>query len=144
MITASAHGVAPIRRVAPAFRKSSMPLELNWRPHPLVSCLHAAEAVGRKLPLADPRLTAALELPALQLAAEIRAAQLPVDRFWRQLLAQAGKTENRRQLVETAVARVLGRAPGHEPLITILTACVMEVEAAADRAAKPRPRVASP
>jgi hypothetical protein len=113
-----------------------MAVEINWRPHPLVSCLHAAEAVSRKLPLTDPRLAAAMEIPAAQLAAEIRAAHLPPERFWRQLVALAAITENRRQLVETAVIRAIGRGPRFEQVVTNLTACVIEVDAA-QRAALP-------
>jgi hypothetical protein len=113
-----------------------MAVELNWRPHPLVSCLHAAEAVSRKLPLADPRLAAAMEAPANLLAAEIRSAYLPPERFWRMLVAMAANTENRRQLVETAVIRAIGRGPRFEQVVTNLTACVIEVDAA-QRAALP-------
>jgi hypothetical protein len=113
-----------------------MAVELNWRPHPLVSCLHAAEAVSRKLPLADPRLAAAMETPANELAAAIRAAHLPPERFWRMLVALAATTENRRQLVETAVIRAIGRGLRFEQVVTNLTACVIEVDAA-QRAALP-------
>jgi len=46
----------------------AMATEINWRPHSMVSCLHAAEAISRQQPLADEQLAAAIEQPALQLA----------------------------------------------------------------------------
>src|SRR5687768_2454988 len=103
-----------------------MAVELRWRPHALVSCLHAAEAVSRNRPLADPRLAAAIEGPAQRLAAGIRAAHLPEGRFWRQLFSLATNNENRRQVVEAAVIRTLGRGPRFEQIVTNLTAAVME------------------
>ena len=107
-----------------------MAVELSWRPNPLVSCLHAAEAVSRNLPLADARLAAAMEGPAQRLAADIRAAHLPEHRFWRQLIGLAGNNANRRQLVEAAVIRTIGRGPGFEQMVTNLAAAVMEVDSA--------------
>jgi hypothetical protein len=107
-----------------------MAVELRWRPHALVSCLHAAEAVSRNLPLADARLAAATEGPVQRLAAGIRTAHLPERRFWRQLIGLAASNENRRQLVEAAVIRTLGRGPHFEQIVTNLTAAVMEVDSA--------------
>jgi len=107
-----------------------MAVELTWRPNPLVSCLHAAEAVSRNLPLADPRLAAVMEGPAQRLAADIRAAHLPEHRFWRQLIGLAGNNSNRRQLVEAAVIRTSGRGPRFEQIVTNLVAAVMEVDSA--------------
>jgi hypothetical protein len=108
-----------------------MPLEAIWRPHGLVSVLHAAEAASRKQPLADLRLSAAIELPARQLAAEIRAANLPVDRFWSHLIPLAANIAGRRQLVETAVTKTMGRGPGWEAIVANLDACLAAVDSAA-------------
>jgi len=113
-----------------------MAVELHWRHHALVSCLHAAEAISRNVPLADPRLAAAMEGPAQRLAAGIRAAHLPIERFWRQLIGLAARNENRRQLVEAAVIRTLGRGPRFEQIVTNLTAALLEVDSA-QRAALP-------
>ena len=107
-----------------------MSVELTWRPSAFVSCLHAAEAIGRNLPLADPRLAEAITGPAQHLAALIRAAQLPAERFWRHLLSLAATSDGRRQVVEAAVIRTIGRGPRFEQLSADLIAAVMEVESA--------------
>jgi len=113
-----------------------MSTELSWRPQALVSGLHAAEAASRNQPLADERMAAAVELPAMQFAAEIRAAQLPEARFWRHLIPLAANISGRRQLVETAVTKTIGRGPRFEAMVAILKACVAEIDNAV-RAALP-------
>lgn len=107
-----------------------MTVELVWRPHALVSCLHAAEAISRNLPLVDPRLAETIVGPAHHLASLIRAAQLPAERFWRHLLGLAATNDSRRQVVEAALIRTIGRGPRFEQLSADLTAAVMEVESA--------------
>jgi hypothetical protein len=111
-------------------KESFMEVEINWRSPALVSGLHAADALGRKLPFADTRLEGALQVPAAQLAAEIRAAHLPPDRFWRHLIPLAANLEVRRQLVETAVTKTAGRGPRFEPIVTNLSASIAAVDAA--------------
>jgi hypothetical protein len=108
-----------------------MATEVNWRPHELVSALHAAQALGRKLPLADARLAEALQTPAVLLAAEIAASNLPEGRFWGHLIPLAARTENRRQLIETAVTKTIGRGPRLEAIVATLAASLAAVEAAA-------------
>jgi hypothetical protein len=91
--------------------------------------LHAAHAVDSKLPLADPRL-AAIEGPAKQLGAEIRAANLPVARFWSHLIPLAAKSAGRRLLVETAVTKTAGRNPRFETIVRNIAASIAGVETA--------------
>ena len=86
-----------------------MGLEVNWRPHAMVSGLHAAEAVATNQPIVDERLKETITTPALDLAAEIRAADLPSAQFWRHLIPLAGTGLARRPLVETAAAKTVGR-----------------------------------
>jgi hypothetical protein len=107
-----------------------MALELTWRPHVLVSSLHAAEAVSRKLPLADSRLAAAIEEPALRLAAEIKAAGIPPARFWGHLIPLAAKIAGRKQLVETTVIKTTGRGARFEAIVSNLAATLVAVEGA--------------
>src|SRR5437879_6413466 len=114
-----------------------MALEINWRPHALVSGLHAAEAAARNQPIVDGRLAEAIAEPALQLAAEIRAADLPAARFWGHLIPLAATNiAGRRQLVETVVSKTIGRGPRFEAVVANLEACVAGVETAV-RAALP-------
>jgi hypothetical protein len=110
--------------------------EISWRPHAPVSILHAAEAAARKQVLVDPRMAAAMEQPALQLAAEIRAAHLPAARFWGHLIPLAANISGRRQLVETAVTKTIGRGPRFEAVVANLEACLAGVDSAV-RTAQP-------
>ncbi len=113
-----------------------MSTEITWRGHVVASALHAAEAISRNQLLADSRLAAAIKEPALRLAAEIRAANLPSARFWGNLIPLSANITVRRQLVETAVAKTVGRGHGFETTVANLDAVVATVEAAM-RAALP-------
>jgi len=108
--------------------------EVNWRPHVLVSDLHAAHAAACQRTFADPSLATAIEQPAIQLAAEIRAAQLPSERFWGHLIPLAANIAGWRQLVETAVTKTVGRGPRFEAAVANLAACVAGVDNAAREA----------
>jgi hypothetical protein len=105
-------------------------LQVTWRTNPLTSALHAAEAMGRQRPLADPGLAEALEEPARLLAAEIRAGNLPWSRFWGHLLGLSASAAGRRLIVETAVTKTIGRGGRFEMLVTNLAAGVAAVEVA--------------
>src|SRR5262245_27356006 len=105
-----------------------MSIEVTWRPSAVASGLHAAEAMARKQPIADSRLAAALREPALQLANEIRAAHLPSARFWGHLIPLSATISGRKQLVETAVTKTVGRGPRFEFVVSSLIACVAAVE----------------
>jgi len=111
-----------------------MTTQLAWKALPLVSHLHAAEAVARQRQLADERLAAALAEPAALLAGEIRIAHLPAGRFWRHLIPLAATLDSRRQLVETAVVKVAGRDSRTEPAVVPITAALAAVETAAGAA----------
>ncbi len=111
-----------------------MSTEVTWRAVPLVSHLHAAEALVRSRRLADERLAQALAEPAALLHAEIRAANLPGERFWRTLIPQAANTSVRRQLVETAVLKTSGRSPRLESIVTNVSAALAAVETAGQAA----------
>jgi hypothetical protein len=113
-----------------------MGMEISWRPHALVSALHAAEAVSRKQPLVDEQLAAAIEQPARQLAADIRAAQLPASRLWSHLVPLTANLAGRRQAVETAVMKTIGRGLRVAAVAATLDASLAGVDAAV-RAALP-------
>ena len=111
-------------------------MEIRWKPHALASFLHAAEAIGRGVPLADSRLAEALGPPAAMLAGEIAAAGLPAARFWRQLLPLSAEIQGTRMLTETAVAKTVGRTGKFESIVSALSAAIGAVESAG-RAALP-------
>jgi hypothetical protein len=90
--------------------------------------LHAAEALARGATLVEPRLTDALRQPALSLAAEVRASHLPEGRFYSHLIPLAATVSGRRQLVETAVKKTVGRGPRFETVVTNLASCVAAIE----------------
>lgn len=113
-----------------------MGVEVNWRPHGLVTALHAAEALARDQPIVDGRLAEAIAAPAMQLDAAIRAANVPNGRFWGHLIPLAANIGGRRQLVETAVTKTVGRGARFEATVGNLVAAVAGVEAAV-RAALP-------
>jgi len=114
-----------------------MAVEVAWLRPPLASSLHAAWAVAQMRPLADPRLAIAVEQSARQLAADIRSFQWPQWRLWSHLVPLAAKSASRRQIVETAVAKTLGRAARFEQIVSTLEADIAAVDAAV-REALPR------
>jgi hypothetical protein len=95
-----------------------------------VSGLHAAEALAKRMALADSRLDEAIRLPATQLAAEISAVNLPAERFWRHLVPLAARMESRRAAVEAAVMKTIGRVPRFDQIVSNLAACVAAIDAA--------------
>jgi len=105
-----------------------MPVEVIWRAKPLVSHLHAAEAMTHSMPLADKRLAQALAVPAAHLAAEIRAANVPPERFWSHLIPQAANTDNRRQLVQSVTIKTAGSSPRLESIVSNVSAAIAAVE----------------
>src|SRR5262245_27423320 len=129
IITRSAAIIAAPCRAVASRSESFMIVELSWRADPLVSALHAAHCIDSKLPLADPRL-AAIEGPARQLGAEIRAANLPSARFWSHLAGLAAKSAGRRLLAETAVTKTIGRGARFEAIVTNIAASIAGIETA--------------
>jgi len=93
--------------------------------------LHAAEAAARNQPIVDGRLSEAIAGPAMQLAAEIRAANLPSVRFWGHLIPLSANIAGRRQFVETAVTKTVGRGARLEATVGSLDGRVAGVESAA-------------
>lgn len=83
--------------------------ELRWLTAPLVSALHAAEAMTSGRSLVEPSLAEALAEPVEGLAREIVAAKLPVSKFWGHLLPLAQGCGGTRQLAETAIVKTVGR-----------------------------------
>jgi hypothetical protein len=83
--------------------------ELRWLTGPLVSALHAAEAMTSGKTLVDVRLVEALAEPVENLAREIVCAKLPVEKFWSHLLPLSQGSGSTRQLAETALAKTVGR-----------------------------------
>lgn len=86
-----------------------MTTKIQWRPSMPASHLHVAWAISQNRPLIDLRLGEEVIESARDLAATIKTAQLPTDRFWRHLIPLSANLANRRQFVETAVGKVLGR-----------------------------------
>jgi hypothetical protein len=111
-----------------------MAVEVTWRAAPLLSHLHAAEALAQGRPLADGRLAEALNMPAAALATEIRSGNLPEARFWAHLIPLAADQNGRRQIVETAVVKTAGRLPRLEAIVSGISAAVADVEAAGNAA----------
>ena len=83
--------------------------EVSWRGNVTASNLHIAQAAVDQSPLIDPQLAEALRSPASQFAVALEATGTPPARFWRNLVPLAAQTSNRRQLIETAVTKTMGR-----------------------------------
>lgn len=105
-------------------------MEIRWKSSALASYLHAAEAISSGHALADTRLAAALSPSALLLTREIEAAGVPPARFWRQILPLSAEIAGKRQLVEAAVIKSIGRGPRFDASVAVLTAALAAVEAA--------------
>jgi len=113
-------------------QETFMSTEISWRGHALASALHAAEAFARnqQIQIADSRLAATLRELALRLAAEIRAANLPSARFWANLIPLSANVSVRRQLIETAITKTVGRGQGFEIAVESLDTAVGALESA--------------
>lgn len=99
-----------------------MTVILNWRPSAAVSNLHIAWAISENQPIVDPRLDDAVTTSAKELAAEIENSRLPAERFWRHLIPLAAKVPRRRALLETAIAKTIGRSTHSELIASNLEA----------------------
>ncbi len=107
-----------------------MSVSVQWRSRANVSNFHISWAAVGKQPLADPRLERPIAEAASELAMAIEGTQLPVERFWRNLIPLGAKFESRRQLVEAAVVKTEGRSSRFEMVVTTIAAKVAAVEAA--------------
>lgn len=97
-----------------------MTTTIRWRPSVPASHLHIAWALSQNIPPVDPRLVGAVTDASCDLAATIKSAQLPAERFWRHLIPLSPNLANRRQFVETAVGKVLGRGARLDVFVSTL------------------------
>jgi hypothetical protein len=116
--------------VAHVLGNISLQVEVAFSAPALTSSLHAASAVAVGLPLVDPQLEAAMEVPARQLASEVVAAGLPADRYWQHLIALSATIPNPRQLVQRAIVKSAGNIARMQAAVAIISAAVAGVEAA--------------
>ena len=84
-------------------------LHLRWRPHFTTSCLHAAEALSRGLPIVDQPLAEAIATPAQELAQRIAAETVSGPRLWRYLFGLSATAGSSRELALQALTKTLGR-----------------------------------
>ncbi|MFN0020383.1 MAG: hypothetical protein ACKVP0_19160 [Pirellulaceae bacterium] len=101
---------------------------LNWRVSSSASALHAAAALVRGEALVDAGLVSVLFEPAAALQAEIQSAQLPEDRFWRNLLGVSATIESNRELARLALVKTIGRGTATENVGPRIAAAVTAVE----------------
>ena len=107
-----------------------MNIELHWKPSVPVSTLHIAWAASQNLPQNGPQLDDAVIETARDVSAAIKTAQMPADRFWRNLIPLAANPTSRRQLVENAVGKILGRTARLEAFTGTLEAKLAALELA--------------
>jgi hypothetical protein len=105
-----------------------MGVEVTWRVNQMTSALHAADAVAGGEALVDPRLAEALTEPAQQLAAEIGAADVPAERFWRHLIPLSANLAGRRLLLDAALTKTIGRGARLEIVLPGLEGCLAAVD----------------
>ena len=84
-------------------------IQLHWQTSVLVSCLHAAEVLLRKQPLADSGLAAALAGPVATLDLAMREDHLPAGKFLSHLLGLAAGIDSLTELTEVALTKTIGR-----------------------------------
>jgi hypothetical protein len=109
-----------------------MSLQLHWRPSFTTSCLHAAEALSRGLPLADQRLAEAIATPAAELARAIAAETMSAPRYWRWLFALAPTAGGSRELAMQSLTKTVGRQRA-ELLVNRMAAAIGSLESAVRR-----------
>ena len=84
-------------------------MRLHWQPSVLVSCLHTAEILLRKQPLADAALAAALAEPVDALDLAMREDHLPSEKFLYHLVGLAAGIGSLTELTEVALTKTIGR-----------------------------------
>jgi hypothetical protein len=109
-------------------------MELRWLASVSASCFHAAAAIARGLPLVDRRLADALAPPVASLTAELAAARLDADAFFREAVPLASVFENNRELAERVLGKLRGRE-NHELLAARLAGWFSQLESAFKAAA---------
>lgn len=83
--------------------------------------------------LADADLAAVLVESAVLLQEEIQSAQLPAERFWRNLLGLSAGVESNRELGKLALVKTIGRGTAAEIAEPRIAAAVTAVESAFHR-----------
>ncbi len=84
-------------------------MQLHWQPAFSTSTFHAAHALLAGWPLVDAdRLIPVLRDPATALSAEIEAAGLPVELFWRHLLGLSASLASNRELSTAVLRKCIG------------------------------------
>ncbi|HUE70136.1 MAG TPA: hypothetical protein VMP01_04535 [Pirellulaceae bacterium] len=108
-------------------------LHLHWRPHFTTSCLHAAEALSRGLPMVDQPLAEAIAAPSQELARAIAAEPMSGPRLWRYLFGLSATAGSGRELALQALTKTLGRQRA-ELTLPRLAAAIAGLESAVRRA----------
>jgi hypothetical protein len=106
---------------------------LHWRPHLTTSCLHAAEALSRGVPLVDQRLAEAIAAPAEELKRAIASDAMSAPRLWRWLFALSTAAGNSRELAFQSLTKTAGEQRA-ELLLNRLAAALAGLDAAVRRA----------
>lgn len=107
--------------------------ELRWLASQSTSCLHAAEAICRGVPLVDARLASVLAKPAESLYRELRTLNLPQSVIWLHLFGLSPAIENSRELAAAALAKVAGQVHVAEEAAERLASRLDQLQAIAKR-----------
>ena len=107
-----------------------MPTQLQWKAPFCTSCLHAADGLGRGLPVIDPVLAEAIAGPAAVLKLAIEESGAPPGRLWRQMLGLSGTSDVSRHIAETALLKSVGRGEHFETSASRLAASIADLQAA--------------
>lgn len=106
-----------------------MTCRLRWTVNARAGCFHAADAVARRLPLADPSALEALAAPVAAVEDILTPAGIAADAFWRSVIPLSVEIEDPRPLVDEVLRR---EAPsGHEAIADPLSEALGAVESAA-------------
>ncbi|MFV2067434.1 MAG: hypothetical protein ACC645_10675 [Pirellulales bacterium] len=113
-------------------------MELNWKTSESTSALHAVDALLNGQSLLNAQLADRLAPIASGLADDFDEASIPRRRLMEHLLALSSQVANNRALAETALAKVVGRAPSG--LASRIAGRVSDIEAAFERSVPDLPK----
>jgi hypothetical protein len=82
--------------------------ELHWQTSELASYYHAADAVRRGRPLAEPALAEALAGPLAELQAALREERIPEPGFWSHLLPLSATNISMQELAQRSLIKAAG------------------------------------
>lgn len=114
----------------PAFASLFMPINVHWMPRLNASYLFAAHALAQGMLLRDEALAAALEPSSKQLRQTIASANLPAQRFWRNLLGLCVLNDGHFDLAQQALAKTVGRNAKTDGLADELAGLLGDLERA--------------